>query len=411
MVAGVRTHQKASRPSLAEELVLALSKPRTSKEPRGAISKNSSRTNNDDWINFLKKRKDNLSEPDGKDKNPKLEQTLKEQRQKLRETEEALHKEQQAHTETKRKSGNNVGQNDDIRHILTQEKKKNKGLLDELSSLRKKIENLEGKNEERIKGLQRENAGTVLELKELKAWKEEAMKRIASSVKFCENQHTSQIEKLRVENRNLEKLCDENGTKEKKMLKEVSLSLKKKEFEVDLLKGDLEKKNQIIQSLRTELDEMYVKRNINEGNGKNVTSTENVLEWPNKTLSSPNTSILKKRKRFSMESVVSVKKARAADLSDRDTRYDEEQNEVKHIKQEMVVLDETIEPEEATDTQLDFVEDILDEIFEKIDYIKQKPKTSEDLTVTDSSARESLDDGDDDCRFIRELLVSMIDNL
>ena len=237
------------------------------------------------------------------------------------------------------------------------------------------------------------------------------MKRIASSVKFCENQHTSQIEKLRVENRNLEKLCDENGTKEKKMLKEVSLSLKKKEFEVDLLKGDLEKKNQIIQSLRTELDEMYVKRNINEGNGKNVTSTENVLELPNKNLSSPNTSILKKRKRFSMESVVSVKKARAADLSDRDTRYDEEQNEVKHIKQEMVVLDETIEPEEATDTQLDFVEDILDEIFEKIDYIKQKPKTSEDLTVTDSSARESLDDDDGDCRFIRELLVSMIDNL
>ena len=151
MVGGVLTNQKSSRPSLAEELVLALSKPRSSKEPRGAISKNSSRTSNDDWINFLKKRKDNLSELEGRDKVTNLEQSLKEEREKLRKAEETLDKEKQAHNETKRKSGNNVGQNVDTHNLLSQEKIKNKGLLDELSSLRKKTENLEGKNEERMK--------------------------------------------------------------------------------------------------------------------------------------------------------------------------------------------------------------------------------------------------------------------
>ena len=80
---GAFTRQKSSRPSLAEELVLALSKPRSTKEPRVNISKNSTRTNNDDWINFLKKRKDNLSELEGRDKVTKLEQTLKEERKKF----------------------------------------------------------------------------------------------------------------------------------------------------------------------------------------------------------------------------------------------------------------------------------------------------------------------------------------
>ena len=91
MVGGA--NRKSSRPSLAEELVLALSKPRSSKEPRGASSKTSSRTNNDDWINFLKKKKDNHSEVEAGDKVTKLEQSLKREREKLRETEEILRKE------------------------------------------------------------------------------------------------------------------------------------------------------------------------------------------------------------------------------------------------------------------------------------------------------------------------------
>ena len=414
MAGGVMTNKKSVRPSLAAELVLALSKPRSSKEPRGTISKNSGRTNNDDWINFLKKKKDNLTELEGRDRVTKLEQSLKEEREKLRRSEETLHKEQLAHNETKRKSGNNAGQNVDSRNLLAQEKIKNKGLLDELSSLRKKTDNLGAKNEERIKELQRENARTVLEVKELKAWKEEALSKMSASAKFCESHHTSQIEKLRLENSNLQNLCDENSLKVKKMVKELSVSLKKKEFEIELLKGDLEKKNQIIHNMRTELDEMCVNKNINEGNDKSMTSTENVRQVPNKTIASPNTSTLKKRKRFPMESFVSVKKARADDKSCRELINEQNEGPLKYLKQEMVVFDETIGPEEAVATCGDFVEDILEEILENIDYNKQKEerKTLEDATdITDIPSGDTLVENDSDIWFIRELLVNMIDNL
>ena len=414
MAGGVMTNKKSVRPSLAAELVLALSKPRSSKEPRGTISKNSGRTNNDDWINFLKKKKDNLTELEGRDRVTKLEQSLKEEREKLRRSEETLHKEQLAHNETKRKSGNNAGQNVDSRNLLAQEKIKNKGLLDELSSLRKKTDNLGAKNEERIKELQRENARTVLEVKELKAWKEEALSKMSASAKFCESHHTSQIEKLRLENSNLQNLCDENSLKVKKMVKELSVSLKKKEFEIELLKGDLEKKNQIIHNMRTELDEMCVNKNINEGNDKSMTSAENVRQVPNKTIASPNTSTLKKRKRFPMESFVSVKKARADDKSCRELINELNEGPLKYLKQEMVVFDETIGPEEAVATCGDFVEDILEEILENIDYNKQKEerKTLEDATVIiDFSSGDTLVENDSDIWLIRELIFNMIDNL
>jgi len=382
---GVLTRQKSSRPSLAEELVLALSKPRSTKEPRVNISKNSTRTNNDDWINFLKKRKDNTSELEAPDNITKLEQTLKEEREKARNAVETLGKEQQAHRETKAKSGYNIGQNDDIRNLLNQEKLKSKGLLDELNSLKKKTENLEGKNGEKIKDLQRENTRTVLELNKLKAWKEEALTRIAASTRLCENQHTNQIEKLREEN--------ENNMKAKKMLKELSVSLKKKEFEIELLKGDLEKKNQIIGNMRTELNEMYVSKNINEGNDKNMTSIENVREAPNRAIRSPNTSIVKKRKLDSMEYSASIKKLRADDGGNRKPKSDDQNGDaVKEIKQEMVVLEEQIVHEK--DTHRALVGDVLDEIFENIDYGEKKQ-----------------DSVGDDSWFIKRLLVNMIDDL
>ena len=383
---------------------MALSKPRSSKEPRGNISKNSSKTNNDDWINFLKKKKDNLSEPEARNNVSKLEQTLKEAREKLRKAEETLHKEQQAHNETKKKSGNNIGKNDDIHNLLSQEKIKNKGLLIELKELRKITENLEGKNEERVKDLQRENARTVLELNKLKAWKEEALTKMAASEKFCESQ-TRQIDKLREENSNLEKSSDENSLKIKKMLK-------KKEFEIELLKGDLKMNNQIIGNMRTELDEMYVNKTINEG--QDMTSIENVREVPNQPIQSPNTSILKKRKRFPMESFVSVKKPRADDTSNREPINDEKnEDHNEEIKQEIVVLDEKIGQENSADTHRDFVEDVLDEIFENIDYNKKKLnlKNDEDLNISRTGERSIDDDDDGDCWFIRELLVNMIDDL
>ena len=124
-----------------------------------------------------------------------------------------------------------------------------------------------------------------------------------------------------------------------------------------------------------------------------MTSIENVREVPNKAVRSPNTSIVKKRKLDSMEYSASIKKLRADDGGNRKPKSDDQNEDpVKEIKQEMVVLEEQIVHEK--DTHRALVEDVLDEIFENIDYGEKKQ-----------------DSVGDDSWFIKRLLVNMIDDL
>ena len=133
------TRSKPSRPksSFAEELVLALSKPRIKKETKNGVTKN-----NDNWINFLKKRKDQLEEEgrntlkadaglaaglkqverERKAGDGALVSQLAGTERRLKETTAALESEKRDHSETKRKVDEIVSLKEELSKTLDQEK-------------------------------------------------------------------------------------------------------------------------------------------------------------------------------------------------------------------------------------------------------------------------------------------------
>ena len=360
----VVTNPSSSRPrtSFAHELVLALSKPKTKKEPRTGIQKNSAKSNPHDWINFLKKRKDNLNAEDVDDKSDShrvkvLEKTLKD-------TKGALDKEKEAHADTKKRYDNDK-RVEEIRKNLTQEKKKNKELLAELNSY--------------------------------KIVQDEVEKKLKTSAKVCRSQHTEKIEQLQKEKDEIKKIYEAKTLEINSMLAELKVTLKKKDFENELLKGDLEKKDKIIRDLRTKVAE---KKDSDEKPDRGIIQDSTLA-----TLCSPSR---KKRKNVLKEDFLSKKKPRRASNSeDVRTLGNITNNIVQKEEHEIIFLDETIEEEEAVTnfvTPADSVKLILDEMLD-FDY------SSGEGEVADGTHDSSFGvDQTDSIVFIVDLLASLLDS-
>ena len=366
------TRSKPSRPksSFAEELVLALSKPRIKKETKNGVTKN-----NDNWINFLKKRKDQLEEEgrnslkgDGglaaglkqvdrerKAGDGALMSQLAGAERGLKEATAALESEKRDHSETQRKVDEIVSLKEELSKTLDKEKNKNLELLTELDSL--------------------------------KVWKEEALSKMKASAK-CLSQHTANIEKLQEEKIELQNVLEDTNLKNNKALEDLSVSLKKKVFENELLTGDLNQKDKIINNLREEINHLKSASKPSEISTDRDQTREPALNTEGSQ---------KKRKSFSFKEFLSKKKPRVDLMKGGIKTMEEAPTPAKSFviwsddndqeeEQDIIILDESIEEEEKVEEEENVVEDV------EVEEEEEKEENEEDGEEEKEEEKEDTDE-------------------